>query len=303
MEYLIIAIIGILFLVKASDIFVDQIIALSKRYKISGFIVGFTVLAFGTSLPELVTSTYSTFSGHPQIAISNVIGSNIVNLCLILGILAIFKTYKLSKTDVKYNIPQNLIAISLFGVLCFAFNFQLFGFDGIILLVIFTIFILMSKRENHDIKVKSTIKFNLLILIISFLVLIVAGKISIDELVKFSGLFGIRESLLGYFIVAIGTSLPELVTSYMAVKKGNAELGIGNILGSNLFNLFFILGISAFINTIYIQEFLPELVFLAVATFSVLVFALTGKKYYFSKIEGFGLLILYTIFILIQINK
>jgi cation:H+ antiporter len=302
MEYLIITIVALLGIVKSADLLIDQSIALAQKLKVSSFIVGFTIIAFGTSLPELIVSLYSTYSGHPSIAISNVLGSNIVNICLILGILAVYKPYKLSKSDVFINIPLNLIALIFFIILVSFNNSTLNISSGIILLIVFIATLFFERKSNHVTKIKNQTKFNVLILIASLIALVVFGKISVDSILEFSKIFGVEETVLGYFVMAVGTSLPELVASFTAIKKGNEEIGIGNILGSNLFNLFFILGTASFIKTLDLSFFLVEVMMLTVITISLVILALIGKRFYFTRKEGILLLSYYIIFILSQLN-
>jgi cation:H+ antiporter len=301
MTELAIAIVGLIGVIKSADFFIDQSISLAKKLKISSFIIGFTIVAFGTSLPELVISLYSSYTGHTAIAITNVIGSNIANICLILGLLAIYKPYKLTKLDVFFNIPLNLLALLIFVAVAFINNGILNLLSGLILLAVFVVSILVSKNKNPNVKVISDIKFNLFIFITSLFALILFGKLSVDYILQFSKIFGVEESILGYFIVAIGTSLPELISTFTAIKKGNAEIGIGNILGSNLFNLLFILGTSSIITPITVSVFFLEISLLVIITVSLVILALVGKKYYFSRIEGVSLILGYIVFVFIQL--
>jgi len=294
------ALISLLILLKSANTFVNQSIALAKKFRISSFLIGFTVMAFGTSLPELVVSTYSTVVGHPTLAIANVIGSNIANLCLILGILAIFRAYKLSKQDVHLNIPINLIGLIIFVLLMIANRWQMNWLLGSVLLLIFPGFIWLAGHDNRSITIKGQTNFSPVRLAFSFVLLTISGKICIDYLLLFAQEFFVADSVLGYFLLAIGTSLPEFITSLIAVKKGNGELAIGNLLGSNLFNLFFILGLNSFITDLNFQAFHQEIFFLLLTTSAVLLLALIGKKYYFSQKEGWGLIGLYLFFVLLQ---
>lgn len=297
MTNLVIALASLLFLLKSADVFVNQSIAIAKKFKISGFVIGFTIMAFGTSLPELIISTYSTAIGHPALAVANVVGSNIANLCLILGILAFYHEYKLSKQDVHFNIPINLLGLIIFMFLLIISNWQLNWLIGSLLLLIFPVFIWLAGHNNHSIKINGQTRFSLFVLVLSFVLLTISGKICIDHLLFFAQEFRIADSILGYFLLALGTSLPEFATSLMAFKKGNGELGIGNLLGSNLFNLLFILGINSLITNLNFQPFHNEVFFLLLVTGSVFIFALIGKKYFFSKKEGLGLISLYILFI------
>lgn len=300
MVYALLTILGIIGIVKSSSIFVDQAIALSKKLKISSFIVGFTIVAFGTSLPELVISLYASFTGYPSIAISNVIGSNITNICLILGLLAIYRPYKLTKQDVFFNIPLNLAAITIFLIIITLHNWVLTFIGGLLLILVFVVSLVISKRRNIVNENFKSVPLNYPIMIISLFGLIFFGKVTVDCALEFSKVMGISESVLGFFIIAIGTSLPELVTSFTAIRKGNSEMGIGNILGSNLFNLLFILGSSAIIKTLDFNIFIRQILLLTVINVFLVVLAFVGKKFYFTRFEGFVLFCFYLIFALSQ---
>ncbi len=291
-------------LVKSAEIFIDQASALAKKLKISDFIIGFTVVAFGTSIPELISTTFSALSGHNQLVISNVIGSNITNFCLVLGIVSIFNNFQIRKRDVDVNIPLNITALMVFWALSAYMGFNLNWAAGISLLSIFLLLIFLSKDYNHiQISKKIYSEFKPLLLIISLAFLIISGKICIDQIIELSVNFNISETILGYFLLAIGTSLPELATAWVAIKRHNKELGIGNILGSNLFNLLFILGVSTFIRPLDFTEFKVDLFFLTGITLAVYFYAIIGKKYSFSRKEGLGLLFLYLLFIIFQVIR
>jgi len=284
--------------------FVGQASSLAKKLKVNDFLIGFTVVAFGTSLPELISTLFSSISGHNQLVMSNIIGSNIANLCLVFGVVALFNNYRIRKRDVDINIPLNITALMAFWALSVFMGFTLNWASGISLVLLFLALILLSKDYNRLESVKKEyVIFNPLYLIISLTLLVLSGKVCIDQIINLANQLKISETILGYFLLAIGTSLPELATTWVAVKKNNGELGMGNILGSNLFNLLFILGISTFIRPIRLNGFVYDLIFLTGATLMTYVFAITGKKYSFSKKEGIGLLMVYILFAVFQISK
>lgn len=294
--------ISLFFLVKSADVFVDQASALAKKLKVGDFIIGFTIVAFGTSLPELISTLFSTFSGHNQLVVSNIIGSNITNFCLIFGVIALFNNFRIRKRDMEINIPLNMAALTAFWTLAVFMNFTLNLISGISLILIYLALLILSKEYNHFENIKNTYpKFNFLLLAISLALLVTSGKICIDQIINLATQLKISETILGYFLLAVGTSLPELVTTWAAVKKHDGELGVGNILGSNLFNLLFIFGVSTFIRPLPLADFKIDLVFLTGITLAVYIFAVTGKKYSFSKKEGLGLLFLYFLFVLFQL--
>ncbi len=299
-----IVIVGLAVLLKSSEILVDQASSLAKKLKLDDFIIGFTIVAFGTSLPELTSAIFSSTYGQNNLVVSGIIGSNIANLCLIFGIMAIGYSYKLRKRDVDINIPLNFAALTAFWSLAVFVNFKFEWWTGIILIMVFGALILLSKEYNHvDLKPEKYVKFNLLTLLVSGILLIMSGKVVIDQIIQISVQMKISQTILGYFILAAGTSLPELVTTWMAVKKDNNELGVGSILGSNLFNLLFVFGTATFIHPIDLKNFTYDLVFLTVVTFSVYAFAVLGKKYYFSRKEGIVLVGMYVLFAVFQILR
>lgn len=304
MHSIFLIILSLFFLVKSAEIFIDQASALAKKLKISDFIIGFTVVAFGTSIPELISTIFSAISGHNQLVISNIIGSNITNFCLILGVIAIFNNFQIRKREVDINIPLNMAALMVFWALSVYMGFNLNWAAGISLISIFILLNILSKDYNHlQISQKTYHQFKPLLLIFSLAFLIVSGKICIDQIIALSVHFKISETILGYFLLAIGTSLPELATAWVAIKRHDKELGIGNILGSNLFNLLFIIGFSTFIHPLDFSGFKVDLFFLTGITLAVYFYAIVGKKYSFSRKEGLGLLFLYLVFVIFQATR
>ena len=298
---LFVVIISLFTLVKSANVFVDQASSLAKKFKVSDFLIGFTIVAFGTSLPELISTIFSAISGHNQLVVSNIIGSNITNTCLIFGLIAIFNNFKIRKRDIDINIPLNMAAIMAFWALAVFMGFTLNWASGISLILVFFVLLILSKEYNHIKTAKLGLtQFSPLILVLSLAFLVISGKVCIEQIISLANQLKISETILGYFLLALGTSLPELVTTWVAVKKNDGELAIGNILGSNLFNLLFIFGISTFIKPIQLVGFRTDLVFLTGITLATYTFAITGKKYSFSKKEGFGLLFLYILFVLYQ---
>lgn len=304
MTNLIIVLISLATLIKSVDIFIDQSIALAKKWGASDFIIGFTVVAFGTSLPELISIIFSSISGHNQLVVSNVIGSNITNLCLIFGIVALVKEYRIRKRDVNINIPINIIALAFFWIIAVWAKMNITWIFGIALLISFFALMLLSKEKVVPSKNKNvTVIFKGWLLFTSLIVLVIAGKTCVDGIISLADQLDISEKILGYFLLAIGTSLPELITTWEAVRKSSGELGVGNILGSNLYNLLFILGVTSFINPVKVTNFVPDLIFLTGATIATYYFAMRGKKYTFSRKEGFTLLGIYGLFIIMQIFR
>lgn len=253
--------IGFAFLVKGADWLVDGASALARRLRVSSLIIGLTVVAFGTSAPELGVNLYASFQGTTDIAISNILGSNIFNILFILGISAIIYPLFVREDTVWKQIPLTLFAAVVLGILANdslidkVSSSVLTRIDGIILLIFFMIFMYyvfgMARRERKEGRElpTSTRQYGL-IKTISFIVLGLVGlslgsKWMVDGAVKLAEALGASQSLIGLTIVAIGTSLPELATSATAAYKKNTDIAVGNIVGSNIFNIFFILGVSS----------------------------------------------------------
>ena len=298
---IIIAFASLIVLIKSSEIFIDQSTALAKKFKISSFLVGFTLIALGTALPDLIISSYSNIVGASEVAISTFIGSPIVKTSLILGILALFSNYKLLEVDIKRNIPVNLIIYCSFFLLLVIFQFQMNWILGILAIGLLILSIFLARKNNHMITIESKKKFNAILLILSLVIVVISGKLCVDYLLIFAEDFAIAQTTVGYFIIAIAISLQELVISLTSIKKGNFQLSLGNILGSNLFELLFVSGATSFFGVLNFRPFLTDFLFLIFATLILLLFAILGKKYYISKKEGVGLILVYVLFVIIQI--
>ncbi|MBU4334718.1 MAG: calcium/sodium antiporter [Candidatus Omnitrophica bacterium] len=263
MQYILLTI-GFAFLIKGADLLVDGASSLARRLKVSDLVIGLTVVAFGTSAPELSVNVLSAFKGNTDIAVGNILGSNIANVFLILGISAIVYPLIVTKGTVWKEIPLSLLAAILVAVLA---NDQfidkqnysvLTRIDGIILLLFFIVFLYYSFSIAQNIKeieayvaIKQQSAFHSLILIgLGLLGLTLGGKWIVDAAVFIALKLNVSSSLIGLTVVAVGTSLPELATSIVAAFKKNSEIAIGNVVGSNIFNIFFILGVTATIRPI-----------------------------------------------------
>lgn len=258
---LLLLVIGLALLVKGADWLVDGSSSLAKRVGISDLTIGLTVVAFGTSMPELVVNVTSSLSGASDIAIGNVVGSNIANILLILGICALITNLSVQTSTVWKEIPFALLAaVALF----FMANDVLFdGYavaelgrsDGLILISFFFIFLWYiagmaradkSSEKDEGIRIRGF--WPSCGLVTAGLALLVGGgKLTVDGAVTIAQALGVSQALIGFTIVAVGTSLPELATSVVAARKGRADIAVGNIVGSNIFNIFWILGVSAVI--------------------------------------------------------
>ena len=252
--------IGFLLLVKGADFFVDGASSVAKKLAIPSFVIGLTIVAFGTSAPELAVSISAALKGSNDIAIGNVVGSNIFNTLVVLGASAALTPIVVEKGMIKKDYPLSIIAAVLLGILAMdtilfkADAMTLGRVDGIILLIAFAFFMYttvkagLDQRETasdeDEIEVMPVWK-SLLLLVVGLAGIVLGGDMSVEGAKEIARVLGLSEALIGLTIVAIGTSLPELVTSVVAAKKGESDIAVGNVIGSNIFNIFFILGTSA----------------------------------------------------------
>ena len=299
-----IVLMGLWTMVNSANTFVDQASALAKKLRVGDFLIGFTIVAFGTSLPEMISTIFAASSGHNQLVVSNIIGSNMANSCLVFGVIALFNNYRIRKRDIDINIPINMAALMAFWAVSVWAGFVINWSFGVSLILVFVVLVILSKEYDHFETVeRKYVRFSVTRLLGSLTLLIISGKVLIDGIISLSVQFMVSETILGYFLLAVGTSLPEMVTTWVAVKKHEGELGVGNVLGSNLFNLLFILGISSFIQPVNVSGFRIDLVLLTGATLTVYIFAILGKKYAFSRREGLGMVLIYVVFVMFQLLK
>ena len=261
--------VGFVLLIKGADWLIDGAADLARRFRIPEIVIGLTVVAFGTSAPELAVNIIASVGGNNGLAIGNIVGSNIANILLILGVAASIKGLTVKTNTVWREIPFSLFAALILGYIV---NDSLSGnssvdmisrADGIVLVALFVLFLFYTfhiSRNNLAEELPDSEdnrplwkSFGLLLLGLTGLVL--GGEWIVRGAVSLARLFGYSESFVGFTIVAIGTSLPELATAVMAVRKGNTDLAIGNVIGSNIFNIFWVLGLSA---TISPMDFNPE---------------------------------------------
>ena len=257
-------VIGFLLLVKGADYFVEGASSIAKKLRIPTFVIGLTIVAFGTSAPELAVSISAALKGSNDIAIGNVVGSNIFNTLVVLGASAAITPIAVEKGMIKKDYPLSIFAAILLGVLSLdmilfrAPAMSLGRVDGIILLIAFAFFMyttvkaglkeretLSSEQEEALSNMHMPMWKSILILVVGLAGIVIGGDMSVEGAKEIARIFGLSEALIGLTIVAFGTSLPELVTSVIAAKKGESDIAVGNVIGSNIFNIFFILGTSA----------------------------------------------------------
>ena len=258
-------VVGFVALVKGADWLVDGASALAKRSGISDLVIGLTVVAFGTSMPEFVVNMVSVAEGTTDLAITNILGSNIINTFVILGLTALVYPIASQKRSRDFDIPMSIIA----GILVFSFVAIQMPFGesergigrvgGIILLLLFCYFLYNTFRhaKDHPEEVQSdeipstkelTIRRAIALIIGGFVGLVVGGELIVKSAVDIATRLGVSEAIIGLTIVALGTSLPELATSIIAAAKHNSDIALGNVIGSNIFNVFFVLGTSAVVH-------------------------------------------------------
>lgn len=316
--------VGFVALIKGADFFVDGSASVAKRLKVPGVIIGLTIVAMGTSMPELAVSVSAALSGSNAIAVSNVVGSNIFNLLMVLGVCAILKPLPVDPDIKKRDYPLSLV-FSLI-VLLFAGNLilsgscsdihdmdatggTLFRWNGLVLVglfilyMLFTIYIAKKNRTQEEDEIELLSPVMCLVFIIGGIAaIILGGELVVEHAKSLALTFGMSETLVGLTIVAIGTSLPELVTSIVASRKGENGMAIGNVVGSNVFNLLLILGVSSTIHPIMIQvaSFVDLGMLLGVSLLSY-GFVCTGKKV--SRAEGAIMVILYVAYTIFAIVR
>ncbi len=290
-------ILGLIFLVKGADFLIDGASNIARKFKISEFVIGLTVIAVGTSLPELMVSIQSILKGSPDLLVGNIVGSCICNLLLILGIISIIKPIKIQKDSNIILMLFSILAVGIFG--------NMYGMitkvEGILLLLIFSIFLLSSfkgEKEEKEGKQDSTIK-SIIFLILGIVLLKYGGDFVVENSTILAKDFNISEKIIGVTIVALGTSLPELVTSIIAIRKNSIEIAVGNIIGSNIFNLLLVLGITSFIKPIeFSGEYNFDLILLVITTLLIIISCLKNKNEELRRKEGIillGFFILYNI--------
>lgn len=265
-------IVGFVLLVKGADFFVEGASSIAKRMHIPTIVIGLTIVAFGTSAPELAVSLSAAIKGSNDIAIGNVVGSNIFNLLVVIGVSAMISPLTVKRSMIKKDYPLSIFAAVLLGVLCLdsvlfhAKETTLGRMDGVSLLVCFVFFMYITVREGlrgrkdakkeHEDEVENMsfpIGKSIVLLVVGLAGIVFGGDLSVEGAKEIARAFGLSEALIGLTIVAIGTSLPELVTSIVAAKKGESDIVLGNVVGSNLFNIFFILGCSATILPMHVS--------------------------------------------------
>lgn len=308
-ESVILIIIGFILLIKGADFLVDGSSNIAKKFHIPEIIIGLTIVSIGTSMPELFVSITSALDGYSDMAIGNVVGSNISNLLLILGLSTVIKAIVFKRETRLIEIPICLFITIVFMVLA-NIGQDITRIDAIILIVLFVIFIIYTiimafKGEKFDSKdtdmeitkveeEKGTTISNIFYVILGIIALKFGGDLTVNNSVELAKYFNLSEKIISLTILAVGTSLPELVTSVSAAIKGKSDIAIGNILGSNIFNILLIIGVSALIKPItYNLSYNKDMIILIIATLILALFPVIPPKNKMSRMNGIIYLILY----------
>ena len=299
-------IIGFVILIYGANYLVDGAVGIAKRFKISDLIIGLTIVAFGTSSPELIVNLVAAMDATTtDIALTNIIGSNTINIFIVLGAAALIYPVKSQKDSRKFDIPLCLLA-TLIIFLPVYFRKELDIMFGVVLLLIFSFFMFITARKALKMRVsqsseiaEKTVKqlktgWYTLMIIGGLILLVIGGKLIVNSATAIAVSLGVSQSIIGLTIVALGTSLPELATSVIAALKKNSDIALGNVIGSNIFNVFFVLGISACIRPLPAYEnIMIDLSMATLGSLFVLIFVLTNKKNEIKRWEGGLLLCIY----------
>ena len=304
---------GFLMLVKGADWFVDGAAGIAEKFGIPQLVVGLTIVAMGTSLPEAAVSVTASIANKNALAVSNVIGSNIFNLMMVIGVCASMTPVAVNKATLKRDVPFSVICAILLLVLGLIGPMSLGHADGVIFLILFAGFIgLMirsamkaSKEGNavasEEIEAAEEIKImpvwkSLLFIVIGAVGIIIGGDVVVDRASNIAAKFGMSQTLIGLSIVSVGTSLPELVTSIVAARKNEVDMALGNAIGSNVFNILFVLGIAGAISPMaFLTENVIDIVILLVFSLIVWLFAWTKKE--IKRGEGLIMVLLYVLYV------
>ena len=311
----ILLILGFAFLVKGADAFVEGCSSIAKRFQVPSLIIGMTIVAMGTSLPETAVSITASVTGNNALAVSNAVGSNIFNLMIVVGVCAILTPVAVRKETLKIDFPFSIVCAVLLLVLG-AIGMTLGHVDGVLFIVLFVIFILYmiksaqnSRKGNKDMGVEEAeyaleaeeiqimpVPKSIIFIVLGCAAIAFGSDWVVDGATTIAEAMGVSQTLIGLTVVAFGTSLPELATSIMAAKKNEVDMALGNAIGSNIFNILMVLGIAAAISPMaFITENIIDIVILI--AFSAIVWIMAWTKRELSKKEGWVMAILYAVYV------
>ena len=313
---LVFLVIGFVLLIKGADFFVEGSSSVAKRLHVPSIIIGLTIVAMGTSLPETAVSVSASLAGNNELAVSNVVGSNIFNLMVVIGVCAILATVNVARETIRRDIPLSLICAGLLMLLGIVglgdkTGMTLGHLDGVIFVVLFACYIIYMVRtamkaskegkkveieggSDEEIKLVS-VPVSILFIIGGAIAIAVGGDVTVDAASRIASDLGMSQTLIGLTIVSIGTSLPELVTSIVAARKNEVDMALGNVIGSNIFNILLVLGVAAAISPVkFLTDNIIDTVVLIAMSLVVLVFAWTSKM--IDRREGATMLGMYAVY-------
>lgn len=303
MDYLLL-VVGFVLLLKGADFFVEGSSSIAKRLRVPSLIIGLTIVAMGTSLPECAVSISAAIAGNTGVAVGNAVGSNIFNLMVVCGVCALFCPLTVSRGTLTGEFPFSVIVAAVLMVLGWL-GMTLGHIDGFILLVLFAGFLLWMIRSAQKARNESEAEdeyeirpiWQCIVYIVGGAAAIAAGgQIVVNAASAIATSFGMSQNLIGLTIVAFGTSLPELATSVVAARKHEVDMALGNVIGSNIFNILFVLGVAAAIHPMVFQmENIIDIIVLVVMSIIVLCFAWTKQK--LVRWEGFTMLVMYAAYV------
>lgn len=302
MSFLIL-IIGFFLLIKGADIFVEGAASIARRFNVPAMVIGLTIVAMGTSAPEAAVSITSSLAGQNDMSVANVVGSNFFNILMVLGVSSIIATLPVQQSTIKKDAPFLLLVSGL--LLLFGLDLKIGRIEGLILLAVFAYFLIdtirtAKKGSSEESATTMDVEINendsmiktILLSILGIVGIVIGGDMVVNSATDIATSFGMSANLVGLTIVAVGTSLPEFVTSIVAIKKGETEIAIGNVIGSNIFNILLVLGLSTAISPITISVLaLTDIIFMVAIT--VLLFLFMKKNSSLVKSQGIILVAIY----------
>lgn len=309
-------IIGFVFLIKGADLFVEGASSIAKKFNVPAMVIGLTVVAMGTSAPEAAVSITSSLSGQNDMSVANVVGSNFFNILVVLGVSSIIATLPVEKNTIKKDTPFLLIVSGL--LFLFGINLRISRVEGLIFLGLFIYFLIntVKNAKNNALdaeeeaaitaEVENVVEFSIpktiLLSVIGIVGIILGGDMVVDSATKIATTLGMSANLVGLTIVAVGTSLPEFVTSIVAIRKGETEIAIGNVIGSNVFNILLVLGLATSIKPITISMFaLFDIVFMVLVT--ILLYLFMKKNNSLVRKQGIILVAIYIVYMVYTIIR
>ncbi len=311
MLYLLLLLAGFLPLIYGANLLVDNASSLAKRLNIPNIVIGLTIVGFGTSAPEMVVNIFASFEKSSDLVLGNIIGSNLFNVLVILGVSTLIYPIMVKKNTTWTEIPLSLLAAVVISLMANDILIDGSGSsmvtrtEGLILLLFFAIFLAynihlaVSEGYSGGVEVQDKpVSKALVLLFAGLLLLVLGGRVIVFSAVKVASLIGLTERVIALTVVSVGTSLPELATSVIAARKKNAEIAIGNVIGSNIYNIFFILGLSAVINPVAVQPMANlDLILNVAVSLLLFIFVFTGRERKIHRPEGIVFLIIYVAYV------